>query len=91
MTPEDLLGKRLPIAVAERTLALAASALKAGDRRLASSRAITAVIQASVASARMSPKSEDMLRARFIVLSARSLIQKLVIARAASLGLWRSA
>ena len=86
---ESLLGKKLPVAVAERTMRMALIALKAGDRRLASSRALTAAVQAAVASVG-APRSV-VERAEEVVYEARRIIQALVIARAARLGLWRSA
>lgn len=83
---ESLLGKKLPIAVADRTMRMALAALKSGDRRLASSRAVTAAVQAAVASVKAPPAVVE--HAEKIVYMARKLIQELVIARAASLGLY---
>jgi len=83
---EALLGKKLPVAVAERTMRLALMAFQAGDRRLASSRALTAAVQAAVASVKASPIV--VRRAEEVVYEARRLIQGLVIARAAKLGFY---
>jgi len=80
----SLLGKKLPVAVAERTMHLALMALKTGDRRLASSRAVTAAVQAAVAS--VNAPADVVRRAEAIVYEARRVIQALVIARAVKLG-----
>jgi hypothetical protein len=82
---DSLLGRRSPIVEAERTLKLALSALRRGDRRLAASRAITAIIQASTAS--VGATSDTLKRAWRVVFSARRLIHSIVIERAARLGL----
>lgn len=85
MTLSDvLIGKKHPIGTAEHTLQTALSALKRGDRRLASSRAVTAVAQAAAAA--VGASSDIIDRAEKVVFEARRLIQSLVIARAARLG-----
>ena len=86
MASETLMGRRHSIATAEHTLKIALSALKQGNRRLASSRAVTAVIQAAIASIGASPMV--VRRAELIGFEGRRIIQHLVLSRAASLGLY---
>lgn len=80
-----LLGRRHSIATAEHTLRTALSAAKQGNARLASSRAVTAIIQASIAS--VGAPAPVVHRAEAITFEGRRLIQHLVLARAARLGL----
>jgi hypothetical protein len=80
-----LLGRRHSIETAEHTLKTALSALKQGNARLASSRTVTAIIQASIAS--VGAPAPVVRRAEAITFEGRRIIQHLVLARAARLGL----
>src|SRR3990172_2623262 len=77
MIGEALLGRRHSVATAEHTLKTALSALKRGDRRLASSRALTAVIQAAIASVGAAPLV--VRRAEMVAFQGRRVIQHLVL------------
>jgi hypothetical protein len=86
MIGQALLGRRHSVADAEHTLKTAVSALKRGDRRLASSRAVTAIIQAAIAS--MGAPDATVDRAEAVAFEGRRIIQSLVLSRAARLGLY---
>jgi superfamily I DNA and RNA helicase len=77
----DLIGRKASISQAERTLKMAVSAAEKGDFRLASSRAITAIIQA--ASASVGASGSTIKRADFVVKSAREVIQGIVLSKIA--------
>lgn len=83
MLGQTLIGRRHSIGDAEWTMKLALSALRKGDHRLASSRVITAIIMASIASVGASPGV--IRRAERIVLEGRRIIQSLVLSRVRSL------
>jgi len=74
------------VAAAEHTLKTAFSAFKRGDQRLASSRAVTAIIQAAIAS--MGASESVVGRAETIAFEGRRLIQTLVLSRAVRMGLY---
>ena len=84
MLGDTLLGRKHSVSSAERTLKIAFSAMRRGDRRLASSRAVTAAVQASIAS--VGANALTVKRAEKVVFEARRIIQSLVISRAARLG-----
>lgn len=76
------IGRKHSIVTAEHTLRIAVSALRRGDLRLAVSRGITAVIQASTAA--LGAPQEIKERADRVVQATRKLIQGVVVRRAAA-------
>lgn len=78
----DLLGKKHSIVEAEHTLRIATGAYKRGDMRLAVSRGITAIIQASIAS--LNAPEEIVERSEHVVQGVRRIIQGAVLSRALS-------
>jgi hypothetical protein len=78
---ETLVGRKASISKAERTLASAITAVKRGDLRLASSRAVTAAVQAATASIGASPSV--VRRADQVTKDAREIIQGIVISEIA--------
>lgn len=85
MTVSDLLGKRHSIARAEQTLKTMKSAAEAGNLRLAVSRGITTIIQATAAAYKA--PAPIIRRAEAIVQETRNIIQGAIIHRAALNGL----
>lgn len=81
MTPE-LLGRKHSIVEAEHTLQIAFRAYREGNLRLAVSRGITAVIQASIAS--VGAILEIKERADRVVQAVRKMIQGVALKRAAA-------
>lgn len=76
-----LLSKLQTLAMAKRTLKLAQRAAVKGDLRLGISRAITAVIQASIAAVKSSNKPIK-IAADNVIQDARTLIMGIVVTRA---------
>jgi hypothetical protein len=81
-TVHPLLGKRHTLAAAEHTLLLTLRAAKQGDLRLAVSRGITTIIQAS--SAAMGGSKETINKAANIVQGVRNVIHTAVISKQAA-------
>lgn len=82
MTMSGILAKNPSLSDARRTLSLAISALKKGDKRLASSRAVTAAVLA--AGAAVGKSARHRREAEGVILKARAIVQGIVISRVAS-------
>jgi hypothetical protein len=76
-----LLVEKQSLVKARKTLVLAKSAAMKGDTRLGVSRAITAVIQASIVAA-LSSTRETKVNADRVIQGARELIMGIVVSRA---------
>ena len=77
----QLLGKKQKIADAEHTLKITLDAAEEGNLRLAASRGITAIIQATAAAVGAAPPI--IRRAEAIIQTVRNIIQGVVIKKAA--------